>query len=280
MNSVDHLLTNGKLTRVDIDTDHYYWIDGQFCISVTRVLDIAAPFPEGLRNYLRDTAAEDSKANMEYKRDRGSDLHDALDRLMRAKTLVAADYHTAYEKQAITTFIRFIRFLQPTKFETEIPVADAELRVAGTLDFVGWVDPIRLAYLLDPLKHLTLDENGDFVPKVPISRYAQPILVIIDWKFTARNAYNHKVQVAAYKEQYAKSYKNAPERAFTWRYSPTHKFKFDMQESTLGYKSFTRIYDTCIEYLGKFPEPPLMTVYPEKFELFKNTDDAVMNRSK
>lgn len=280
MNSVDYQLTNGKLTRVDLDTDHYYWLDQQYCISVTRVLDIAAPFPEGLRNYLRDTNADESKANMEYKRNRGSDLHDALDRLMRAKKVLSADYPTSYEKNAIATFIRFIRFLQPERFQTEIPVADAGLRVAGTLDFVGWVDPLKLPMLLEPNKYLEIDTEGNFKPNrkaVEEFLILSPKLtkdnmkqIIIDWKFTARNAFNHQVQVAAYREMHAKSYGEAPQRAFTWRYSPQHKFGFDFCESTLQYESFERIYQTAIEYLGKFPEPPSLTVWPEQFELYKS----------
>ena len=35
---VTHKLSNGELTRVEVDDDHYYFIDGEFCMSVTEVL--------------------------------------------------------------------------------------------------------------------------------------------------------------------------------------------------------------------------------------------------
>lgn len=273
MSSKDFVLTNGKLTRLDLDTEHYYWLDGQYCISVTKVLDIAAPFPEGLRAYLRNGTAEETTANMEVKRDRGSRLHQALDRLMQAESIDSADYITQYEKEAIATFMRFIRFLKPRNFETEIPVADAKRRVAGTLDFVGEVDSRKLEMLLSPTKYLTVDNDGNFQFKGIHVQQGTTLedmkRIIIDWKFTGRSVYNHRVQVAAYAQQYEMSYGDPVARKFTWRYSPQHKFGFEFQESTLGYESFTRIYDTCLDYLGKFPEPPTIKQYPKTFKLFE-----------
>jgi hypothetical protein len=60
-------------------------------------------------------------------------------------------------------------------------------------------------------------------------------------------------------------------RAFTWRYSNRHKAGFDFQESTLGYNSFKRIYDTTIEYLGEFPNPPTLRRYPTSVRLYEET---------
>lgn len=277
-------LDNCEIMRLDVDDDHYYYgglkgEEKQFYMSLTHVLDIGAPFPEGLRQYLRVTSYEEQKERLEMTGARGSKLHDALDRLMKAERLdLSAEYATTYEKDAIVTFIQMMRFLAPGKYHTELIVADPDLRVAGTLDFKGFVNQWKLVALLDPLKYLEIDSDSDLQLKqqwinIP-SHYPNRVHVIIDWKFTGRNAYNHKVQVAAYKTMNNKSRSGrVVSRAFTWRYSPRHKFRFDFQESLLKYDSFKRIYNTAIEYLGEFPEPPTIRRYPQTVSLFNKVKE-------
>lgn len=275
-------LSNCELTRVDLDDEHYYFIGDEFAVSLTHVLDIGAPFPEGLRNWLRNTDGNESMDYMLMTRDRGSKLHDALERLSNGLELEMSDYPTKYEKDAIVSFVRFFRFLQPARFKTELIVANPKMRVAGTLDFVGEADSKRVELLLEPTKYLEIDDADNFVVKDKYKEMldGEPefIKFIIDWKFTGRSAYNHKIQVAAYGEMYNQSYGDKRvTRKFTWRYSPKHKNRFDMQESKLDWFSFNRIYETFLEYLanagGKnwtgFPEPPEMVVYPDKVRLFE-----------
>lgn len=271
-------LSGCEIMRLDVDDEHYYYgaRDGQekqYYMSLTRVLDIGSPFPEGLRNYLRVTSFEEQKERLEFTGNRGTKLHDALDKLMQRESLdLEREYQSQYEKDAIVTFIRMMRFLNPGKYFTELIVADPDLRVAGTLDFKGYVHEWKLLCLLDPLKYLELDSDSDLQLKekwldLPNNKRTQ---VIIDWKFTGRNAYSHKVQVAAYKTMNNKTRKGSPAtRAFTWRYSPRHKFGFDFSESHLDYQSFKRIYATTIEYLGEFPEPPTIKKFPKQVRLYE-----------
>ncbi len=273
-------LSNCEIMRLDVDTEHYYYGGDReskdpkkYYMSVTRVIDIGGPFPEGLRQYLRITSFDEQVERLEYTGQRGTKLHDALDQLMQKKDLnLKESYQTTYEKDAIVTFIRMMRFLSPGKYATELIVADPDLRIAGTLDFKGIVEEWRLICLLDPNKYLEVDSDGDLQLKekwltLPDTKR---VCIIIDWKFTGRNAYSHKVQVAAYKTMNNKSRKGTPaSRAFTWRYSPKHKFGFDFSESLLSYRSFKRIYATTIEYLGEFPEPPVLKVYPENVRLYE-----------
>lgn len=273
-------LSNCEILRVDVDDEHYYYggkkgADKQFYLSLTRVLDIGGPFPEGLRQYLRVTSYEEQKDRLEFTGNRGSKLHDALDQLMQRKQLnLRQDYANSYEKDAIVTFIRMMRFLRPGKYATELIVADPDLRVAGTLDFKGFVTEWALMCLLDPLKYLEFDSDSDLQLKekwvdLP-KQYPKRVHIIIDWKFTGRNAYSHKVQVAAYKTMNNKTRAGTPvSRAFTWRYSPKHKFGFDFNESLLNYSSFKRIYATTIEYLGEFPMPPSLKKYPDSVRLYQ-----------
>lgn len=273
-------LSNCEILRIDVDDEHYYYggekgKEKEFYLSLTRVLDIGGPFPEGLRQYLRVTSYEEQKDRLEFTGDRGSKLHNALEQLMNAEALdLRHDYANSYEKDAIVTFIRMMRFLTPGKYSTELIVADPSLRIAGTLDFEGFVDAWKLEALLNPTKYLDFDSDSDMhlkeahlgLPELMPGR----VHIVIDWKFTGRNAYSHKVQVAAYKTMFNKSRKGANvSRAFTWRYSPKHKFGFDFNESLLNYRSFKRIYDTSIEYLGEFPMPPTLKKYPDNVRLYE-----------
>lgn len=275
---IQYELANCELMRLDVDTDHYYYgakpgEEKKYYLSVTKVIDTGGPFPEGLRTYLRVTDYEEQKERLRMTGDRGSKLHNALDELMQRKPLDMKFYPTNYEKDAIVTFIRMMRFLQPTKYATELIVADPDLRVAGTLDFRGFVDAWKLACLLDPVRYLDVDSDGDLQLKerhINLPDSKKRVNIIIDWKFTGRNAYGHKVQVAAYKTMYNKSYKGRmASRAFTWRYSPKHKFGFDFSESTLDYNSFKRIYQTTLEFYGEYPEPPTLRRYPDNVRLYE-----------
>lgn len=268
-------LSNCQLTRVDLDTEHHYFVGNDYYLSLTKILDLAAPFPEGLKNWLRNTDGQESLEYMNMTKDRGSKLHRALEELFLGWELTMAEYPTKYEREAIVSFIRTMRFLQPKEWRTEIVVADPKLKVAGTLDLWFRADKRRLDILLEPTKHLRI-ANDNFELKNPLEGKPQIISAIIDYKFAARNAYNHKVQVAGYKKMFNDSYKNLPKatRAYTWRYSATHKNKFDMQESRLRYSSFKRIYETCLDYLGKYPEPPELVVYPDTVRLFKETKNG------
>lgn len=286
MSSTEQLytLSNCEIMRLDVDDEHYYYGGGigkdkEYYLSLTQVLDIGGPFPEGLRQYLRVTSFEEQKERLEMTGTRGSKLHEALDMLMQGQALnLKEDYKTTYEKDAIVTFIQMMHFLAPGKYHTELIVADPALRVAGTLDFKGYVDEWKLTALLEPLKYLEVDSEGDLQLKekwLHLPDNSKRIHIIIDWKFTGRNAYSHKVQVAAYKTMNNKTRKGSPvTRAFTWRYSPKHKFRFDFNESHLDYQAFKRIYATTIEYLGEFPNPPQIRKYPESVWLFDKAKEV------
>lgn len=277
-------LSNCVLTRVDLEAEHHYFVDNTYFLSVTRVLDIAGPFPEALRQYLRNTDAQESQERMEMTAARGSKLHRALEELFQGWEINFADYPTSYEKEAIVSFIRTMRFLFPNgvarkDFRTELVVADPKRRLAGTMDLWAVADKRRLDMLLEPTKYLDIyPDNFGVKPKHADLLKGKPKLVsfVLDYKFTGRNTYNHKAQVAAYKHMFNQSYAGQLPRAkhaYTWRYSPSHKNKFDMNEGTLPFRSYTRIFETCLDYLGSFPEPPEMNIYPDSVRLFEENVD-------
>lgn len=279
-------LSNSEILRLDVDDEHYYYgrVPGgpeEYYLSVTKVLDIAGPFPEGLRQYLRVTTYEEQQDRLAYTAGRGIKLHGALENLMQAQELELKEFATTYEKDAVVTFIRFMRFLNPAKFNTELIVADPDLRMAGTLDFEGWVDAWRLTALAEPTKYLELDADNDLQLKekwLDLPKDTKRIRVVLDWKFTGRSQYSHLVQVAAYKTMFNKSRNGQASRAFTWRYSPRHKFGYDFNESPFDYRSFKRIYDTAIEYLSGFPEPPVLKRYPERVRLYQKHEPTTTTK--
>jgi hypothetical protein len=276
-------LSNCEIMRIDVDDDHYYYggrigEEKEYWIGWTTVLDVGGPFPEGLRQYLKVTSFEEQKERLQVTGARGTKLHDALERLARGEELLLnPDFPTTYEKDAIVTFIQMWRFLNPGKFDVEQVVGDPDWHVAGTVDFNGFVEEWRLTCLLDPKRYLELDSDGDLqlqerwldIEKSFPSQQRR-IRIIIDWKFTGRNAYSHKVQVAGYKTFNNKSRPGRQaSRAFIWRYSPVHKFRFDFQESLFTYrKECAWVYQTFIAYSGGMPPPPNIRHYPDKVRLY------------
>lgn len=266
-------LSNCTLTRIDVDLDHHYYGNGEYYVSLTHVLDIGAPFPEGLRQYLRRTEAEESLEYLTMTKDRGTKLHRALEMLSQGIELYLEDYPTSYEKDAIVTFIRCIRFLFPDGLPKgtgrEMIVADPKRKVGGTLDFVSLADKRRLDILSKPLGKLKL-ENDNYVLIKPLTGRASYVKFVMDYKFTGRSSYNHSVQASKYRAMYNESHAGDKKasKAYIWRYSPKHKLHFDMKEATLSPASFNRIYNTALEYWGKFPEPPALVVYPDSVRLF------------
>ena len=184
-------LSNCEIMRLDVDDEHYYYggeIGGekQFYVGVTTVLDVASPFPEGLRQYLRMSSFDEQKERLEVTGARGSKLHHALDLLANAEELDLKNYPTTYEKDSLVTFIQAWRFLAPGKFDTELVVADPDLRIAGTMDFNGFVDEWRLEALLNPLKYLDVDSEGDLQLKekwLDLPSNSKRIRIVVDFKF-------------------------------------------------------------------------------------------------
>ena len=273
-------LANCKLSRLDVDTEHYYYINGDYAVSVTQIEDIGAPKPEGLLQWFKDKSPEEIEERMVMTRDRGTKLHHALESLVMGMELYAEDYPSTYEKDALDTFIKFMKFLVKygsldlNKLKHELIVADAKLMVGGTLDLYGVCDKRALDVLINPTYKLKL-EGDDFVLKSPLEGKKKMIGWVLDFKFTGRLAYNHKVQATMYKRMFNSSY--APQRAsggYIWRYSSKHKFGFDFADASIHSgrkitaKSFDRIFDTAIEYLGGYPKPPVLKVFPERFKLF------------
>lgn len=280
---VSQKLSNCELVRLDLDDEHFYFIyndefpKGKFCVSVTKLLDEAGPVPFGLREFWKQNSKQDSEEILNVTGERGKRLHQALEDLMEGLEVDLKQFHqNVFEKDAITTFIRVFRFLQPAQYKKEKAVASPSLGVAGTLDFVGRVDPVRLQMLQEPTKYLDLDPvTQEIVVKEKhldmLKGIRMPIKVVIDWKFTAGIRYSHHKQVIFYRNAYNESYASEPNvtHCFIWRYSNRHKFGFELQEVTGDFDSFLNLYRTYLDINGGLPEPPVIRTYPDKVRLLE-----------
>lgn len=280
-------LSNGQLTRIDIDDDHYYFIknenfpEGQFCASVTGVIDKAGPVPEGLREFWKNNTKQESEELLHERGKRGSKLHSAFEDLLEGLEVQLKEFYpTTYEKAAIVSFIRFFRFLEPTAYKSELIVASSSLVLAGTLDFIGLVDKRRLDMLVNPIKFLGIDADGNFAPKIPEMLDGEPemVKIVIDWKTSSGIHYAHEKQVIAYREMYNESYAN--ERKVThcgiMRISTRHKHGFEFKLVEGEFEGFKRLYDTYLDINnGQLPKPPNIVIYPEKVKLIEAIDNEI-----
>ncbi len=277
---VTHKLSNCEITRVELDDNHYYFIknedfpEGQFCMSVTNVIDEAGPVAYGLREFWKRNSKEESEELLLERGNRGKKIHNAFEDLLGGLRLdLEKDYPSVYEKAAITTFVRCLKFLQPSLFKSELVVASPSIMLAGTLDFVGLVQKARLDMLSNPNMYLTINENGEYEPKpahASLLENQEVIKVLIDWKTSAGIHYAHEKQVIAYREMYNESY--AHEKPVThcgiFRVSTRHKHGFEFKYVEGTFDSFKRLYDTYLDiHNGKIPQPPDLTVYPKKIQL-------------
>jgi hypothetical protein len=274
-------LSNCNLTRLDVDTEHYYYADGEYYVSVTQVLGIGAPQPEGLLQWFKDKTPEEIQERMVMTRDRGIKLHHALESLIIGMELYLEEYPTVYEKDAIVTFIRFMRFLvkygslDVKSIKSEYIAADTVLKVGGTIDLYARADKRALDILENPTYKLKLvDDNFELIK--PLEGKKKMIGFVLDNKFTGRLAYNHKVQAKKYQKMHNASYKALrASEGYIWRYSPKHKFGFDFKDASIHLKqkitakAFKRIYETTLEFIGGYPDPPVIKVFPNSVRLFE-----------
>jgi hypothetical protein len=231
-------LTNPiEIVKKEQDNSHYYFVNGDFYPSVTRILDEAAPMPYSLRDWLAKNTPEQQEEIKNVSLGLGSKMHDAYERLLNGMELnLAQDYPTSKEKKHIMSFIQWFHDTAPQTICTEEVVASPTYHYAGTLDYACMI-------------------NGE--------------LWIIDFKTSAAIYYNYELQVSAYKQAYEEMYGVKVAHVGVVRTNTKHKCGYEFKEVTRPFGEFKNVYDTYISMNGGIPKPPLMNVYPEKVTLGK-----------
>lgn len=225
-----------NIVRKEIDTSHYYWVDGEFYPSVTRILDVAAPKEIGLINFFKQNTPEDIESISNKALDNGSVVHDACSKLLNGEEIPLKDYQLK-AKKAISSFYNWFETYKPSDVASEQTVASVVYRYAGTLDMVCTLNDKRI--LID----LKTNKSGIY--------------------------FTNKLQVMAYKQAYEETTDEKVDECWVLRLGTTHKVGYEFKLiDEVGIDDFMNIYATYLRINGgKIEEPPMVDVYPDTLKL-------------
>lgn len=247
-------LIKRKVVKKKTDWSHSYWIDDQWYPSVTTILEHGLPQSIGLIEYWKSRTPDAIDDTLEDAKQRGSNVHHAIEKLLKGEPIELVDYNRKREKDALVGFWDWFQTWEPEEFQSEQVVVfeHPDISYAGTLDMV-----LRL--------------NGE--------------TWLIDFK-TSRHSTetaSHHLQLAAYKEAYEQSHGITVDRIGVLYLGTSHKRTNKEEPPTRGKMwaleevdqgkytpdAFKRVYDMCLFLNEKFLEPPLVNEYPDKIKLFK-----------
>lgn len=224
------------IVKREVDGTHYYFVDGSFYPSVTKILEEAGPVPNALKNWFKTTAPDEINDKSAKSLEFGSKMHDAYARLLQGEELnLDEDYPATREKKHIVSLVEWYREFNPEVIDVELVVASVKKSYAGTLDLVCKI---------------------------------QDKLWIIDFKTSAGIYDSYFWQVEAYRNAYHEMTGVFPDFCGIVRTGTLHKSHFEFKQSTKNIEGFMRIYDTYLDMNGgKIPQPQDVDVYPSKISL-------------
>ncbi len=257
-----------QIIRREVDDNHYYFIDGEYCPGVTTILDQAAPMAPQLKQYFIKNSQEEIQRRSDESLTFGSRIHDAIEKLLNGEELnLKDDYKTQKAKQYIMSFHDWFHAVSPSEYVSEEVIASLKYKYAGTLDFAGLISTDRLEGALtgDSLKR---EKKRKDVP-------SKPELWIVDFKTSAGIYYNYKLQVMAYKQAYEELNNRHVDHVGIVRLGTKSKKGYEFEEITedeCNFEDFERIYKIYLRlHNGRIPQPPKMDVYPEKLRIVERS---------
>lgn len=227
------------IKKLEVDDEHYYYVDDEFYPGVTKILQEAMPTPYALRHWIGEVGNEKAEAKLNRAADRGSRIHDACERLLLGQEIkLAEEFPDRKNQKLLVAFVDWLGETQPQIAEeshVEFVVAST-LKYAGTLDIYCHID-------------------------------GEPW--IIDIK-TSRNVYpSHFLQIAAYRNAFKEMTDIDANMGILHLKDTTKKgFQF-VTEMKIGGKEvttedFMTVYDMYLMLNGgQIPEPPERIEYPE-----------------
>lgn len=229
------------IVRQEIDSEHFYFVDGVFFPGVTTILTETLPTPDNLRFWIGDVGNDRAQAKLERAAARGTLIHEACERLLQGgEVQLHREFPTRGDQKCVVGFINWVNSSQPEILGIETVVASQD-GFAGTLDIVCRID-------------------GQ--------------LWIIDIKTSGGIYINHKLQIAAYRQAW---YEMTGEWAAMGILHLTPKAKngytfhtdLDIGGKPVSTDDFRKVFELYkVLNGGKIPEPPEVNIYPERLKLY------------
>jgi len=238
-----------KIQRKEFGEGHYYWVDGEHYPRVTKILEVAAPVPLALRQYLLRSTPETAEKKLQETGDLGSLVHQAIERLLHGEELnLKEEFPSSVVKNHLLAFSRWFENFRPEieTIQTEQVVASRRYRYAGTLD-------------------LACRQGGD--------------LWIIDFKTTAGIYFSHELQIVAYKQAYEETTGWRVDKMGILRTGTRHRSGYEFKVVERPFSHFKAVYDTFLAlYDGEVPKPPTSRRYPTKLRIIGEQQEEEKKR--
>lgn len=238
---------NIKIVREEIDSSHYYWVEGKFMPSVTRILDEGAPMPFGLKQFLLNNTPESAEEIKNIAGDFGSKMHDVYEKLLQGHEIdLFKDHPQIRAKRHIASFAQWFADFQPENPASEQQVASLKYQYAGTLDCL-------------------CEKDGE--------------IWLIDFKTSAGIYWSYECQVVAYKQAVEETFGIKVDHCAILRTGTRHKSGYEFKEIDRPIEDFMNVYRTYLSINGgEIPEPPKMSVYPMTIKLQLNNNNVKNNK--
>jgi hypothetical protein len=229
-------MTPVSIVKKEIDNSHYYWVNGDFMPSVTRILDEAGPKEYGLINFFKQNTPDEIEQRSSIAKENGTIVHDTCEKLLNGVEIITSSLPNA-SKKAIASFIDWYNLVLPTDYATEQTVASLQYKFAGTLDMVCTINGKRC---------------------------------IVDFKTNKSAIYKSNYwQIAAYKQAYEETTGEKIDECYILRLGTTHKVGYEFKQSdNTDIYSFMHVYELYLSlHDGKIPQPPVVDVLPDILKL-------------
>lgn len=237
-------LYHPEIIRKEVNDEHYYFVNGTFMPSVTKILGEAMPTPFALKNWLGEVGNERAELKLRKAGERGTLIHKACERLLKGEEISLIDeFPSREDKKVLVGFVNWISEVQPEVIATEKTVA-SRYGYAGTLDLYCIIN-------------------------------SRPW--IIDWKTSAGVYESHKLQLRAYHQAVLEMTGENAELGILHLNSRTKKgwTFYGTEEMTIKKKpveiSDFMVFFEAYKVLngGIIPPPPEIDSYPETLKIKK-----------
>lgn len=261
VNGVRYELKQCEVVRLEDEFGHSYTINGEPVCGVTTLLSMGMPVEQGLLEYFKRTDKETQEDILIDAQERGSNVHQAIERLLLGESVASGDLHRKREKLGLAAFVDFFETVKPTDVVSEQVIAytKGDIRFAGTLDFIATINGKR---------------------------------ILIDFKTSTAPSKKNDLQVEAYKAGVEQSSDEKIDDCYVLHVGTSHKgtravkdnngipnngIGWQLVKSTSTFADFGLAYRMAL-YMnnGKYPNPPKVISFPETWKIL----DQVRKESK